>query len=43
VLRDRNGEFQSELLKKSSNELEEKIIAMYANGTSTRDIQDMTE
>jgi len=41
VPRDRNGEFQSELLKKNSNEIEEKIIAMYAKGTSTRDIQDM--
>ena len=43
VPRDRNGEFQSELLKKNSNEIEEKIIAMYAKGTSTRDIQDMLE
>ncbi len=41
VPRDRNGEFQSELLKKNSNEIEQKIIAMYAKGTSTRDIQDM--
>jgi len=30
VPRDRNGEFQSELLKKNSNEIEEKVIAMYA-------------
>jgi len=43
VPRDRNGEFQSELLKKNSNEIEEKIIAMYAKGTSTRDIQAMLE
>ncbi len=43
VPRDRNGEFQSELLKKNSNEIEEKIIALYAKGTSTRDIQDMLE
>jgi transposase-like protein len=43
VPRDRNGEYQSELLKKNSNEIEEKIIAMYAKGTSTRDIQDMLE
>ncbi len=43
VPRDRNGEFQSELLKKNSNEIEQKIIAMYAKGTSTRDIQDMLE
>ncbi|MBT7783671.1 MAG: IS256 family transposase [Anaerolineae bacterium] len=41
VPRDRNGEFTSELLKKNSNEIEEKVIAMYAKGTSTRDIQDM--
>jgi putative transposase len=43
VPRDRNGEFQSALLKKNSNEIEQKIIAMYAKGTSTRDIQDMLE
>ena len=43
VPRDRNGEFHSELLKKNSNEIEQKIIAMYAKGTSTRDIQDMME
>jgi transposase-like protein len=43
VPRDRNGEFQSELLKKNSNEIEQKIIAMYAKGNSTRDIQDMLE
>jgi transposase-like protein len=43
VPRDRNGEFQSELLKKNSNEIEAKIIAMYAKGTSTRDIQDMLD
>ncbi len=41
VPRDRNGEFQSELLKKNSNEIEQKIIAMYAKGMSTRDIQDL--
>lgn len=41
VPRDRNGEFQSELLKKNSNEIEQKVIVMYAKGTSTRDIQDM--
>jgi len=41
VPRDRNGEFSSELLKKNSNEIERKVIAMYAKGTSTRDIQDM--
>ena len=41
VPRDRNGEFHSALLKKNSNEIEEKIIAMYAKGMSTRDIQDI--
>ncbi len=41
VPRDRNGEFSSELLKKNSNEIEQKVIAMYAKGTSIRDIQDM--
>jgi transposase-like protein len=40
VPRDRNGEFQSVLLKKNSNEIEQKVIAMYAKGMSTRDIQD---
>ena len=39
--RDRNGDFQSALLKKNSNEIEQKITAMYAKGMSTRDIQDM--
>jgi transposase-like protein len=43
VPRDRNGEFQSELLKKNSNEIEEKVIAMYAKGNSIRDIQDMLQ
>jgi len=43
VPRDRNGEFQSELLKKNSNEIEQKVIAMYAKGNSVRDIQDMLE
>jgi putative transposase len=43
VPRDRNGEFQSELLKKNSNEIEEKVVAMYAKGNSTRDIQDMLQ
>ncbi len=41
VPRDRNGEFQSALLKKNSNEIEQKITAMYAKGMSTRDIQAM--
>jgi putative transposase len=43
VPRDRNGEFQSELLKKNSNEIEQKIIAMYARGTTMRDIQDILD
>jgi putative transposase len=40
--RDRNSEFSSKLLEKhqaSTNELEEKILAMYGKGMSTRDIQ----
>ena len=41
VPRDRNGEFQSALLKKNSNEIEQKVIALYAKGMSTRDIQDL--
>lgn len=41
VPRDRNGEFHSALLKKNSNEIEQKVIAMYAKGMSTRDIQDL--
>ena len=41
VPRDRNGEFQSALLKKNSNEIERKVIAMYTKGMSTRDIQDL--
>jgi transposase-like protein len=43
VPRDRNGEFQSELLKKNSSEIEEKVIAMYAKGNSVRDIQDILQ
>lgn len=44
VPRDRNGEFHPKVLERyasNTNELEEKIIAMYAKGMSTRDIQDM--
>jgi putative transposase len=44
VPRDRNSEFKSKVLERyasNTNELEEKIIAMYAKGMSTRDIQDM--
>jgi transposase-like protein len=41
--RDRNSEFRPALLDKyqtSTNQLEDKIIALYAKGVSTRDIQD---
>lgn len=44
VPRDRNSTFQSPLLdayQTSTNELEDKIIALYAKGMSARDIQDM--
>lgn len=41
VPRDRQGEFAPKLLaEKRSHELEEKIIALYAKGTSTRDVVD---
>ena len=43
VPRDRNGEYEPQILRKyqaSSNELEDKIIAMYAKGMTTRDIED---
>ncbi len=43
VPRDRNSTFQAPLLdayQTSTNELEEKIIGLYAKGMSTRDIQD---
>jgi transposase-like protein len=43
VPRDRNSEFRPALLdtyQTSTNELEDKIIALYAKGVSTRDIQD---
>src|SRR3954452_1987382 len=46
VPRDRTSEFQPVLLEKyqtSTNELEEKIIALYAKGVSTRDIQQNLE
>jgi len=42
VPRDRNGDFEPRVLKKyasNTNELEEKIIGMYAKGMSVRDIQ----
>lgn len=43
VPRDRNGDFEPQLVKKyiaTTNELENKIIGMYAKGMSVRDIQD---
>jgi putative transposase len=43
VPRDRNGEYQPRLLGKhqaNSNEIEQKITALYAKGISTRDIQE---
>ena len=43
VPRDRNGTFEPQIIKKyenSSNQLEDQIIAMYAKGMSTRDIED---
>jgi transposase-like protein len=42
VPRDRNGEFEPQLVKKyaaNTNELEDKIIGMYAKGMTVRDIQ----
>lgn len=44
VARDRAGTFQSGVIKKyqtSSNEIEDKIVAMYARGMTTRDIQNL--
>jgi putative transposase len=43
VPRDRNGDFQPVLLDKyqtSTNELEDKVIALYSKGLSVRDIQE---
>jgi len=43
IPRDRNGEFEPKIVGKyerTSNQLEEQIIAMYAKGMSTRDIED---
>jgi putative transposase len=43
IPRDRNGDFDPKIVKKyetTSNQLEEQIIAMYAKGMSTRDIED---
>jgi transposase-like protein len=42
VPRDRNGEFETQLVKRytaNTNELEDKIIGMYAKGMTVRDIQ----
>jgi putative transposase len=46
VPRDRNGEFEPKIVRKfanNTNELEEKIIGMYARGMTTRDIQETLE
>lgn len=43
VPRDRNGSFEPQIIPKYSrntNELEEKILGLYARGISTRDIED---
>lgn len=43
IPRDRNGEFEPQIVRKheaNTNELEEKIIGMYAKGLSTRDIRE---
>ena len=43
VPRDRNGSFEPQIVPKygqKTNELEEKILGLYARGVSTRDIQD---
>lgn len=43
VPRDRNGEYEPQVVKKhvaNTNELEDKIISMYAKGMSVRDIQE---
>jgi transposase-like protein len=42
ILRDRNGSFEPQLVKKRQRRLksfDEKFIALYARGLSTRDIQ----
>jgi len=46
VPRDRNGEFNSEVIKRyqtSSNEIEDKITGMYAKGMTVDDIHDLLE
>jgi putative transposase len=43
IPRDRNGEFEPQIIKKyekTSNQLEDQILAMYAKGMSTRDIEE---
>ncbi len=43
VPRDRNGSYEPQIVPKygnNTNELEEKILGLYAKGVSTRDIQD---
>jgi putative transposase len=43
IPRDRNGEFEPKILEKRqtrTNEIEQKIMAMYAKGMSQRDIED---
>lgn len=43
IPRDRNAEFEPQIIKKyekTSNQLEDQIIAMYAKGMSTRDIEE---
>jgi len=43
IPRDRNGEFEPKIIKKyetTSNQLEDQIIAMYAKGMTTRDIEE---
>ena len=43
VPRDRNGEFEPQIIKKyqtTANDIEDQVLAMYAKGMSTRDIED---
>jgi len=44
--RDRNGSFEPQIIgpyQRQTNEIEEKILALYARGQSVRDIQDVLE
>lgn len=46
IPRDRNAEFEPKVIKKYEtvcNELDKKVIALYAKGMSTRDIQSEIE